>query len=202
MMQIKNSFNVPLAPPETWDLLMDIPRIVPCMPGAELTEQVGEKAYKGKVSVKLGPVALAFAGTARFERIDEDNREAVVTAQGADTKGRGNASGQVHFSLQPSGAGTTVSVITDLTLTGAVAQYGRASGVIQGVATQLINEFAGALKKSLAQTDADPAGAEQVAQSPATPVRETPVAKPISGFSLILKVIWERMKRIWPQPRH
>src|SRR5215472_13967723 len=89
--EIDNTFEVPLPPAEAWPVLMDIRRIAPCMPGAELTEVVDDKTYKGKVGVRLGPVALAFAGLVTFEEIDQANRRARVKAQGTDSKGRGGA---------------------------------------------------------------------------------------------------------------
>jgi len=89
--EFDNSFEVPLPPAEAWPVLMDIKRIAPCMPGAELTEVVDDKTYKGKIGVRLGPVALTFAGTVRFEEIDNANHRARVKAQGTDAKGRGGA---------------------------------------------------------------------------------------------------------------
>ena len=90
-MLINNSFEVPLPPGQAWKVLMDIPRIAPCMPGAELTDVVDENTYNGKVAVRLGPVALTFAGTVRFAEKDDAARKARVSAQGKDAKGRGGA---------------------------------------------------------------------------------------------------------------
>ena len=90
-MEFDNSFDVPLPPAQAWALLMDIPRIAPCMPGAELTEIVDPQNYKGKISVRLGPVALTFAGRVEFDQIDAASRTARVKAQGSDAKGRGGA---------------------------------------------------------------------------------------------------------------
>ena len=100
-MEINNSFEVPLPPTEAWKVLMDIERIAPCMPGAELTGKVDNDTYNGKVSVKLGPVALAFAGQVKFTEIDEANRKARAKAQGKDSKGRGGANATVDFHLEP-----------------------------------------------------------------------------------------------------
>jgi carbon monoxide dehydrogenase subunit G len=172
-MEINNSFEVPLPPAEAWKVLMDIPRIAPCMPGAELTGQADKDTYNGKVSVKLGPVALAFAGQVKFVEIDNAGRKARAKAQGKDSKGRGGANATVDFHLEPAPAGARVHVKTDLALSGAVAQYGRASGLIQEVASQLVGQFAENLKAQL---------------GPAKPgVSEAPKAKPISGFSLAFK---------------
>jgi len=197
-MQFSNNFEVSLPPDEAWKTLMDIPRIAPCMPGAELTEVVGAETYKGKVAVRMGPVVLAFAGTAKFEDRDDARHTARVKAQGSDAKGRGGASAIVNFCLEPSAAGSRVLIGTDLNLSGSVAQYGRSAGMIQTIAAQLINQFAKALEKQIAQSvpaapvsevASDKASANsQVHASPEPAVQF--VAKPIGGFSLILQVIW------------
>ena len=206
-MEIRNNFEVPLAPAEAWNVLMNIPAIVPCMPGAELIEMVDDRTFKGKVSVKLGPVALTFNGTAQFEQIDDTDHTARARAQGSDTKGRGGANATVAFALTAAGEGTRVDVVTDVALSGSVAQYGRGTGIIQGVATQLINQFAGNLRKMIQQNSDDvsviatPAAAMPVNSSLATsavspiaavvrPSAPFIPARPISGFSLMMSVIW------------
>jgi uncharacterized protein len=194
-MQFSNSFEVSLPPSEAWKTLMDIPRIAPCMPGAELTEVVDAQTYKGKVAVRMGPVVLAFAGTAKFDERNDETHTARVKAQGLDSKGRGGASASVNFRLNPSGTGSKVLIDTDLNLTGSVAQYGRGAGMIQTIAAQLINQFAKALEKQIAQ--AGPATTNASTTEPADsnaharpePVAQ-PVAKPIGGFSLVMKAIW------------
>jgi len=226
-MEFDNSFDVPLSPEEAWAVLMDIPRIAPCMPGAELTEVVDPQNYKGKISVRLGPVALAFAGRIEFDSIDEANRSARVKAQGSDGKGRGAANATATFRIEPSDNGSRVFIHTDLMLSGAVAQYGRGVGMIQATAAQIIGQFAGNLRTQLNQQpaaaaptpapapapDPVPAAAPPVAPAPAAvtpsippaapapPVQMAPVAaapapppaaKPISGLSLIARVLWQR----------
>jgi len=192
-MLINNTFEVPLPPAQAWKVLMDIPRIAPCMPGAELTDVVDENTYNGKVSVRLGPVALTFAGTVKFSDKDEAAHKARVTAQGKDSKGRGGAHANVDFHIEPVPAGSRVLVKTDLSLSGAVAQYGRASGMIQDVAQHLIGQFANALKAQLTQSQA------AVAASPAQPeAKVIEPAKPqaISGFSLLLMMIGAFFRRL------
>src|SRR5436309_2527392 len=146
-MEFDNSFEVPLPPEQAWKTLLDIERIVPCMPGAALSEVLGENRYKGSIAVRLGPVSLTFAGIVTFEQIDAAARSARVSAQGSDAKGRGGASAVSVFRLEPAGSGSRVLVHTNLALTGAVAQYGRGVGVIQATAAQLINQFADCLEK-------------------------------------------------------
>jgi carbon monoxide dehydrogenase subunit G len=192
--EFDNSFEVPLPPAEAWPVLMDIKRIAPCMPGAELTEVVDDKTYKGKVGVRLGPVALTFAGTVRFEEIDNANHSARVKAQGTDAKGRGGANAAVSFRVEPVANGSKVLVHTDLALSGAVAQYGRGVGMIQATAAQIINQFAGNLKAQLAA--APQVTAPTSAPGAATPAASAPAAKPISGFSLMAKLLWDAIVRL------
>ncbi|HWF96836.1 MAG TPA: SRPBCC family protein, partial [Xanthobacteraceae bacterium] len=189
-MEFDNSFEVPLRPAAAWPLLMDIRRIAPCMPGAEVTEVIDDKTYKGRITVRLGPVALAFAGVIRFEELDGVNYTARVKAKGSDAKGRGAANATASFRLEPAGGGSRVLVHTDLALSGAVAQYGRGVGIIQATAAQIMNQFAGNLKAQIAEPgpEAAPAAAQPSPSAPAHP--PPPAARPISGFSLIAKVIW------------
>ena len=193
-MEFDNSFEVPLPPAEAWPVLMDIKRIAPCMPGAELTEVVDDKTYKGKIGVRLGPVALTFAGTVRFEEIDNANHSARVKAQGTDAKGRGGANAAASFRLEPVANGSKVLVHTDLALSGSVAQYGRGVGMIQATAAQIINQFAGNLK---AQLTAVPAAATADAAAPGASAPPPPAAKPISGLSLMAKVLWDAIVRLF-----
>src|ERR1700732_462434 len=148
-MEFDNSFDVPLSPAQAWMVLMDIRRIAPCMPGAELTEVVDAQNFRGKISVRLGPVALAFAGRVQFENIDEANYSARVKAQGSDDKGRGSANATATFRIEPADMGSRVFIHTDLMLSGAVAQYGRGVGMIQATAAQIIGQFAGNLRSQL-----------------------------------------------------
>ena len=192
-MEFDNSFEVPLPPAQAWPVLMDIKRIAPCMPGAELTEVVDDKTYKGKIGVRLGPVALTFAGTVTFEEIDNANHSARVKAQGTDAKGRGGANATARFRLEPVASGSKVLVHTDLALSGSVAQYGRGVGMIQATAAQIINQFAGNLKAQLTATLAAAAPDAAASGAPALPL----AAKPISGFSLMAKVLWDAIVRLF-----
>jgi uncharacterized protein len=222
-MEFDNSFDVPLTPAQAWGLLMDVPRIAPCMPGAELTEVVDPQRYKGKISVRLGPVALTFAGRVEFENIDEAGHSARLKAQGSDAKGRGAANATATFRIEPASGGSKVLIHTDLMLSGAVAQYGRGVGMIQATAAQIISQFAGNLRAQLAQQPAplpaqpprqEIASAEResettaaqpaisVTQRPATAAQPAvapqapptaPAAKPISGLSLLARVLWQQI---------
>ena len=188
-MEFDNAFEVPLPVDDAWKVLMDIRRIAPCMPGAELTDVVDERTYKGKIAVRLGPVALAFAGTVKFDEIDDANHSARVSAQGSDAKGRGGANAVASFRLEGVGNGCKVLVHTNLTLSGAVAQYGRGVGIIQITAAQIITQFANNLKAQLAEEGAtqpsggvaeraEPGahGAQPDAPAPTAPVPSTPAS--------------------------
>ena len=200
-MDFDSSFDVPLPPDQAWKTLMDIERIAPCMPGAELTEMVDDKTFKGKVSVRLGPVALTFQGTASFEDIDKDAHTASVKAQGADAKGRGGANANVAFHLEPSDTGSTVKIHTDLQLSGSVAQYGRGAGMIEDLASQIIGQFA---KNLAAQIEADqsasaPAASPDAAsdaapaEKPAAPPPQPAAPAQVGGMAF--KVLWNQIVR-------
>jgi len=197
--EFDNSFEVPLPPAEAWTVLMDIRRIAPCMPGAELTDVVDDRNYKGKVAVRLGPVALAFAGLVTFEEIDNRNHQARVKAQGTDSKGRGGAHATATFRIEPAAeGGSKVLVHTDLALSGSVAQYGRGVGMTQATAAQIMNQFAANLKAQIARDGATieaPPLSPASDQAPSKP--PPPAAKPISGLSLMAKVVWASIKRLF-----
>jgi carbon monoxide dehydrogenase subunit G len=154
-MQFTNQFELSIPPEQAWPLLLDVERVVPCMPGAEIVEIIDDRTFKGRVSVRLGPVALAFLCNARFDEIDNEAMRARIKANGADAKGRGTANSEVEFRCQPCAAGSQVTIDTDLTLSGAVAQYGRGVGLIQNVASQIIAQFARNLEDAIAEGLAD-----------------------------------------------
>jgi carbon monoxide dehydrogenase subunit G len=219
-MEFDNSFDVPLSPAQAWAVLMDIRRIAPCMPGAALTEIVDAQNFRGKIAVRLGPVALAFAGRVQFEDVDDANHSARVKAQGADDKGRGSANATATFRIEPADIGSRVFIHTDLMLSGAVAQYGRGVGMIQATASQIIGQFASNLRVQLERqpaaatpdvlsppivperTPALPSAAPMPAPaarppSPPPEMPPPPPAKPISGFTLLARVIWQQVRALF-----
>ena len=183
-MKLENAFEVPLPPPEAWALLLDIERIAPCLPGASITQIVDQNNYKGKVALRLGPVALSFTGLVTFVETDEDQHRARIKAQGTDSKGRGGANADVRFGIEAAGAGSKVMIETDLNLYGSIAQYGRGAGIIEDTAQTLIGEFADNLARQLSQSRAAPG-----------PGDGAPQAKPIAGFRLMFRVLWNAIKR-------
>ena len=148
-LQIRNSFLVPAPIEQAWAVLNNIKRVAACVPGAELTEVVGDDQYKGRIAVRLGPVALQFGGTVAFRERDASRHHAVISATGNELKGRGNAHARVVCDLHADGANTRVEVETALDLAGQVAQYGRGAAMIESVAQQLVNDFAGALARDM-----------------------------------------------------
>jgi uncharacterized protein len=145
-MELTNEFRVGASPDEAWALLTDLERIAPCMPGAELQEVDGDD-YKGIVKVKVGPITAQYKGVARFVERDDSAHRAVLRAEGRETRGQGNASATITAQLTPDGTGTKVSVVTDLTIAGRVAQFGR--GILADVSTKLLGQFADCLGKKL-----------------------------------------------------
>jgi carbon monoxide dehydrogenase subunit G len=139
-MLIRNEFEVAQPLEKVWQFFGDIPQVATCLPGAELTEDLGGDKYKGRVAVRMGPVRLRFAGTADITERDEAARRVVVHAAGAEEKGRGQASMTITATLARSGHGTKVAVSQDLQLSGAAAQYGR--GMISDVTSVLMRDFA------------------------------------------------------------
>lgn len=139
-MLIKNDFEVAEPVEKVWQFFENIPQVAACLPGAELTGDLGGEKYKGGVAVRMGPVRLRFAGTADITERDETAKRIVVHASGAEEKGRGQASMLITATLVRSGRGTKVAVTQDLQLSGAAAQYGR--GMISDVTAVLMRDFA------------------------------------------------------------
>jgi carbon monoxide dehydrogenase subunit G len=146
-MEFINEFPVGLPVEQAWALFTDVERIAPCMPGTQLTEVNGDK-YHGAVKIKVGPVVTQFKGVASFEKLDAVNKTAVLRAEGRDVKGQGNASGLITMRLHPDGQGTRVTVETQLSVTGKVAQFGK--GVMEDISKKLLAQFVTSLEAQLA----------------------------------------------------
>jgi len=199
--EFDNEFEVPAPIDQAWDILMDIQRIAPCVPGAELTEIIDDKTYKGKISVKLGPVALTFNGQTTFEELDTSNYSAKLKAQGTDSKGRGGAHANVAFRMESSNNGTKVIIDTSLQLSGAVAQYGRGVGMVKDLSQQIIGQFAENLKSNVidaeikAEKEIDSSKASS--KNPAPLETPPPTAAPLQVGGMGLKIIWNAIKRFF-----
>jgi carbon monoxide dehydrogenase subunit G len=182
-MKIDNQFEVSLAPADAWPLLMDVPRTAACFPGASQIESAGADHYKGRVTVKLGPLTMVFAGNLRIEARDEAALSATVKGHWSETRGRGNAITTTRFALHPSGEGTRVSVHSELQLAGQVAQYGRGAGMISAISAQLIADFARNLQ---ARIDAARQGA---------PPPDSGATTPISGIRVVAQAVKSQFRR-------
>ena len=190
-MLIKNEFEVAEPVEKVWQFFDNIPQVAACLPGAELTADLGDDKYKGKVAVRMGPVRLQFAGTADITERDEAAKRVVVHASGADEKGRGQASMVVTATLTRASRGTKVGVTQDLQLSGAAAQYGR--GMISDVTAVLMRDFSAnmqdrieRMKKGAGEVGGE--SAEQIAAASATPAR---------GFTLGLRAARMALARVF-----
>lgn len=148
-MRIENSFEVKAPPERAWELLMDVPRVIPFMPGAKLTETVGDSSWKATVAVKLGAIGLEFATDVTREVADESAGRAKLSANARETRGRGGGRATIESSLTQVDGRTRIDIVTEMTLSGAVAQYGR-QGLVEDVSRQLVSRFADCLRQQLA----------------------------------------------------
>lgn len=183
-MRLEHEFTVPAPVEDVWSALLEPERVAPCMPGATLTEVDGSR-FAGSVKVKLGPIALLYKGSGEFVETDEQAKSAVLKASGKDTRGNGTASATVTVSLTEVDGATAAKVVTDFTITGRPAQFGR--GLIGEVGAKLISQFAGCLATRLGseeaggdETEVPPSGgAEVTAQPHLRAVPDPPEAEPI-----------------------
>jgi uncharacterized protein len=186
-MLIEDAFTVRTPVDRLWAFIQDVERIAPCMPGAELTEVVDERTWKGRVHVKFGPVQMAFAGTVVMEERDDAAHRAKLSAKGTEQRGKGVASAKVESWLETGEEGTTVHIRSDLTITGAAAQLSR--GLLPEVAKLLTKQFADCLEAKLnEQLDVAPTVAESETVAVAAP-------NAVGGFGLGLRAVWSAIAR-------
>lgn len=157
-MRLEQSFTVTAPAEEVWRALIDVERVAPCLPGAEVTEVGEDGVYRGLFTIKLGPTTVVYAGTLRMEQVDEAARTAVMAARGTDRRGQGGATATIASAVreEPGGA-TSVDVVTDFAITGRLARFGR-GGMIEDVSRRLLGEFARCLQASLTTQPATAAG--------------------------------------------
>ena len=185
--KLENAFEVDARIEDVWGTLQNVPLIAPCLPGAELEEATGEGLYRGFVKIKIGPVQLQFKGEATFYDFDPGRHSMKMRSRASDTKGRGSVATEMKFDLRQQDKATIVDVMTDLIVTGSLAQYGRGVGLVKDIANEIALQFSQNLERVLAHSTG--AGAE----GDAAPR----VAKSISGFSLILAALRANVRRWW-----
>jgi carbon monoxide dehydrogenase subunit G len=181
---IENEFTSPAPVDHLWAHLLNVERVAPCMPGAELTETIDDRNWKGKVLMKLGPVSLSFAGSVSMDERDDVGHRVVLHAKGMEQKGKGAANAVVTSWLEPGDGVTTVKMHADITLTGAVAQLSR--GLLPDISKKLTQQFADCLQTSMAASEAAdaPGDAGDPAPAGAIPAPGQPGARAIGGFRL------------------
>ena len=192
-MQIENTFEVPASQEAVWNYLLDVEKVVVCMPGASLTETIDDANWKGKLTVKVGPVALNFAGKVELAERDDDTHRVVLKASGMEQRGRGAASATVTSNLEAADGGATrVRVVQDVKVSGQAAQFSR--GMMQDVSAKLTKQFADCLKTNMSIDEQEAAGTAGPAEA-AAPRRAE--AKPPSGIRLALAALGRAILRLF-----
>jgi carbon monoxide dehydrogenase subunit G len=212
-LQIENSFDVGAPPDRVYAFLLDVNRVVGCVPGAELSEVVDPNTFKGKVKIKVGPVTVAYAGTARIADRDEASRTATLEGEGRETTGPGNARAKATMKVEQLGDGSRVMVSTDFTVAGRVAQFGR--GLMEDVSKSLVAQMAACIKSKLETAEQPPAATvEAGSPAPATGDASSPApagpppsqaqfqaqaqaAKPVNALGLLWSVLVARLKSLF-----
>lgn len=206
-MKLEQSFAVKAPVDRVWAALIDVERVAPCLPGAEITESDEDGTYRGNFTVKLGPTTAAYRGELQMESLDEEARCVTMRASGQDKRGQGSAKATIVSVMREESGVTTVGVQTDFTITGRLARFGR-GGMIKDVSNRLLRDFSACLAKAIeaeapvaeapVETGAPIDKAEPAAPRPPPPPA-TP-AKPVQGLSLLGSVIYQRLARLFGRP--
>ena len=185
-MKLEQSFEVHASVDRVWQTLIDIERVAPCLPGAEITEAGEDGTYRGTFSVRLGPTTAAYRGELSMDEVDEGAHRVVMRASGQDKRGQGSAKASIVSTMHEEGEVTRVDVETDFTITGRLARFGR-GGMIEDISNRLLRDFADCLQESI---EAPPAPEPN---PPAAGASTT--AKPVGGFSLFFRALLDRLRR-------
>lgn len=202
LMKFSNVFHIPLPPSAAWPLLNDVPRIAPCLPGAELLETREDGAHQGRVKLRLGPIALSFKGWVSYEDRDDQAFRARLKAVGNEERARGNARAMVDIVLTEADEGSKVSVDTDLTLAGTIAQYARGGAIVETTAQVMIDDFASNLEAMLTS---------ETGTAPSAPSSPLEATRPSAGADAdtqkvrlrqteisVLTLLWRTFVRLLP----
>jgi uncharacterized protein len=200
--KLEQSFEVRAPIERVWETLIDIERVAPCLPGAEITETIDERNCRGAFSVRLGPTTAAYRGELCLEEVDEEARRVVMRATGQDKRGQGSAKANIVSSMHENGEVTRVEVETDLTITGRLARFGR-GGMMEDISNRLMRDFADCLQSKLeAPQEAEPTLLDTVvAATPEGAATMPPAApgaaKPVGGISLFFRALGDRLRRLF-----
>lgn len=197
-MQLENSFQVKAPPNKVFGYLLDVNKVVGCVPGAELTEVVDTTTFKGKVKVKVGPITVAYSGTARISDRNDAQRTATLSAEGKETTGSGSARASAQMKVQEAGEGSLVQIVTEYHVAGRVAQFGR--GVMDDVSKRLIKDMASCIQANLEA--ADPPAGNATSDVSAAVERSAPIpppqtAKPVNALELFWHLVRLRVARLF-----
>jgi len=201
-MQLENSFIIQAPPDRVFAYLLDPHNVVGCVPGAELTEEVDATTFKGKMKIKVGPITVAYSGTARMLDRNDEQRTATLEGEGRETTGPGSGRGKAVMSVTPDPEGSLVKVVTEFTLTGRVAQFGR--GVIEDVSRRMVREVAECLQANLhaVQPEVAPGDVAETGEAPRPSPPTVTSAPHINAAALLLSVLWDRIKSLFgAQPK-
>ena len=197
-MQLENSFSVNALPDRVFAYLLDVNSVVGCVPGAELVEVVDASTFKGKVKVKVGPITVAYSGTAKIVDRDDAARSATLEAEGRETTGPGSARAKALMKVDAEGTGSVVKITTDYSIAGRVAQFGR--GVMEDVSRRIVNDMAACIKANVEGQEPAPAvsggsggSVVETASAPAPIV----TAKPINAVTLFFQVLWSGIRKLF-----
>ena len=206
-MKLEQAFEVRAPLERVWETLIDVERVAPCLPGAEITEVTEDGAYNGTFSVRLGPTTAAYRGELHIEEQDEAAHRVTMRASGQDKRGQGSAKATIESTMRSEGDVTKVEVMTDFTITGRLARFGR-GGMIEDISNRLLSEFASCLQEKIeAPPAAEPTVLDAVlAATPEGAAAAPPVAggsdapttaKPVGGFSLVFRALLARLGRLF-----
>ncbi|HEV2028257.1 MAG TPA: SRPBCC family protein [Candidatus Dormibacteraeota bacterium] len=198
-MQLENSFSVGAPPDRVFAYLLDVNKVAGCVPGAELSEVVDPTTFKGKVKIKVGPITVAYSGTAKIVDRNDAQHSAAIEAEGRETTGPGSARAKALMTVEAEGAGSMVKIITDYNVAGRVAQFGR--GVMEDVSRRIVNDMAACIKANVESAerggDVGEGGGGGSTGSGTTTLSASPASlatsKPINAFELLFSVLWARL---------
>jgi carbon monoxide dehydrogenase subunit G len=213
-MQLENSFSVSAPPDRVFGYLLDVNKVAGCVPGAELSEVVDPTTFKGKVKIKVGPITVAYNGTARIVDRDDSARSATIEAEGRETTGPGSARAKAQMSVVAEDGGSVVKILTDYNVAGRVAQFGR--GVMEDVSRRLVGEMAACIKANVEAAEAHPptgsgsgsgsgssavGGGSASGGNPSSTSGSAPAqvatAKPVNALGLLFSVLWARLRGVF-----